>query len=46
MVFLKIRLYFDYINDQGGIHGLKIKLRAEDDGYQPSRRLKTSESRV
>jgi ABC-type branched-subunit amino acid transport system substrate-binding protein len=28
--------YFDYINDQGGINGRKIKLMIEDDHYTPS----------
>lgn len=28
-----------YINDQGGIHGRKIKFVAKDDGYNPSRAL-------
>jgi len=28
-----IRTYFKYINDQGGIHGRKIKLFLEDDRY-------------
>jgi ABC-type branched-subunit amino acid transport system substrate-binding protein len=28
--------YFDYINDQGGINGRKIKLLIEDDHYTPS----------
>ena len=29
--------YFDYINDQGGIHGRKLKLIIKDDGYDPAR---------
>lgn len=29
--------YFDYINDQGGIHGRKLKLIIKDDGYDPTR---------
>ena len=27
--------YYKYINDQGGVHGWKIKLLIEDDGYSP-----------
>jgi len=33
------RLYFQYVNDQGGVHGRKIKFLVEDDGYQPPRTL-------
>ena len=29
--------YFDYINDEGGIHGRKLKLIIKDDGYDPAR---------
>jgi len=29
--------YFDYINDQGGINGRKIKLIVEDDQFTPPR---------
>ncbi len=29
--------YFNYINDQGGVHGRKIKHVVLDDGYQPPR---------
>lgn len=29
--------YFNYINDQGGVHGRKIKHIVLDDGYQPPR---------
>ncbi len=31
--------YINFINDQGGIHGRKIKLIALDDGYDPTRCL-------
>lgn len=34
---LALKLYFQYINDEGGIHGRKIKLLFEDDGYSPPR---------
>lgn len=30
-------VYFDYINDQGGVHGRKINHVVLDDGYQPPR---------
>ncbi len=30
-----MRAYFDYINDQGGVHGRKITLLIEDDHYNP-----------
>jgi ABC-type branched-subunit amino acid transport system substrate-binding protein len=29
--------YFSYINEQGGIHGRKIKFVYKDDGYQPAK---------
>lgn len=29
------RLYFSFINDQGGVHGRKIEYIVEDDGYRP-----------
>lgn len=32
-----IRLYFKYINDQGGVHGRKFEFLVEDDGYQSPR---------
>ncbi len=31
--------YADYINDQGGVHGRKIKVILKDDGYNPARAL-------
>jgi branched-chain amino acid transport system substrate-binding protein len=32
-----VEAWANYINDQGGIHGRKIKLLIMDDGYNPSR---------
>lgn len=29
--------YFDYINDQGGVNGLKLKVSSHDDGYDPDK---------
>ena len=29
--------YFDYINDQGGIHGRKLRLIIKDDAYDPEK---------
>ena len=29
--------YINYVNEQGGIHGRKIKIIAYDDGYDPPR---------
>ena len=29
--------YFDYINDQGGVNGRKLKLTSHDDGYDPEK---------
>jgi branched-chain amino acid transport system substrate-binding protein len=31
------RAYFDSINDQGGVHGRKLKLIASDDSYDPAK---------
>lgn len=31
------KLYLQHVNDQGGVHGRKIELIVEDDGYQPPR---------
>ena len=32
-----IGAYFDYVNDQGGVHGREIRYILKDDGYQPAR---------
>ena len=31
------KLYFDYLNSEGGIGGRSIELRQQDDGYEPER---------
>jgi len=33
------KAWADYINDQGGVHGRKIKVILKDDGYNPTRAL-------
>ncbi len=33
------KAWADYINDQGGIHGRKIKVILKDDGYNPTRAM-------
>jgi len=39
-------MYFKYINDKGGIHGRKIKLLAEDDGFQSPRTVQAAKKLV
>ncbi|WP_425456691.1 ABC transporter substrate-binding protein [Aliikangiella marina] len=39
-----INAYFQYINQQGGIHGRQIKLVELDDGYEPQRALANMDS--
>ncbi|MBI3822598.1 MAG: ABC transporter substrate-binding protein [Planctomycetes bacterium] len=34
-----IKIYLRHINDQGGVHGRKLKLIALDDGYEPDKAL-------
>jgi branched-chain amino acid transport system substrate-binding protein len=36
-VVLGAQAYFDYVNAHGGVHGRKIVLKIEDDGYDPAR---------
>ena len=31
------KVYFNYVNDQGGIHGRKIRFLVEDDAYVPAK---------
>lgn len=39
-------LYFKHINEQGGIHGRKIKFLVEDDGYQSPRAVQGAKKLV
>lgn len=39
-------LYFKYINDEGGIHGRKIRYVFEDDGYQSPRAVQACKKLV
>ncbi len=32
-----IKAYLDYVNERGGVHGRKLELVTEDDGYEASR---------
>ena len=32
-----VKAYFDHVNAQGGVHGRKLELVTEDDGYEASR---------
>jgi ABC-type branched-subunit amino acid transport system substrate-binding protein len=32
-----IKAYFDYVNENGGVHGRRLELLTLDDGYEPSR---------
>lgn len=32
-----IKAYLDYVNEKGGVHGRKLELVTEDDGYEASR---------
>jgi len=34
-----IRIYLRHINENGGVHGRKVKLVSLDDGYEPDRAL-------
>jgi branched-chain amino acid transport system substrate-binding protein len=36
---LGAKAWADYINDQGGVHGRKIKVIMKDDGYNPARAM-------
>lgn len=39
-------MYFRYINDQGGIHGRKIKYLIEDDAFQPPRTVQAAKKLI
>lgn len=37
------KVYLDYINDQGGVYGRKIRLTSHDDSYDPDKAVKCYE---
>ncbi|HJM06249.1 MAG TPA: ABC transporter substrate-binding protein, partial [SAR324 cluster bacterium] len=39
-------IYFQYLNDQGGIHGRQLVLLQRDDRFQPQRTLEVGEKLV
>lgn len=41
-----IQVYFDYINDQGGVNGRKIDFISEDDGYEPMRAVASAKKLI
>ncbi|CAG2141170.1 ABC transporter substrate-binding protein [Cupriavidus plantarum] len=40
------RLYFDAINQQGGVFGRRIELQALDDGYEPDEAIKNTKKLI
>jgi len=40
------RLYFDYVNKQGGVFGRKIELKALDDMYEPDEAVKNTKKLI
>lgn len=40
------RLYFDHINQQGGVFGRKIELKALDDAYEPDEAIKNTKKLI
>ena len=41
-----IKAYFDYVNERGGVHGRKLELVTEDDGYEASRAAAASKKLI
>ena len=41
-----IQVYFDYINEQGGVNGRKIEFISEDDGYEPMRAVASAKKLI
>lgn len=41
-----IETYVNFVNDQGGVNGLKIELISEDDGYDPMRAVASAKKLV
>lgn len=38
-----IRVYWEWVNDHGGIYGRKVEISFEDDGYRPDRAVEAAE---
>lgn len=38
-----IRVYWEWVNDNGGIYGRKVDITFEDDGYRPDRAVEAAE---
>ena len=41
-----IQVYFDHINEQGGVNGRKIDFISEDDGYEPMRAVASAKKLI
>ena len=41
-----IQVYFDHINEQGGVNGRKIEFISEDDGYEPMRAVASAKKLI
>src|SRR5262245_14282509 len=41
-----IKSYFDFVNEKGGVHGRKLELVAEDDGYDPAKAPAASQALI
>lgn len=41
-----VQVYFDYINDQGGVNGRKIEFISEDDAYEPMRAVASAKKLI
>lgn len=41
-----VEAYFNYVNDNGGVHGRKIEYKVYDDGYEPGRTLQNAKKLV
>src|SRR6185436_927031 len=41
-----IKTYFDFVNEKGGVHGRKLELVSEDDGYDPAKAPTASQALI
>src|SRR3954463_10781087 len=41
-----IKTYFDFVNEKGGVHGRKLELVSEDDGYDPAKAPAASQALI